>query len=102
MYSDFDEGFVRSLHERQLKIIQYLKKKAAQGGPKKAMGVALVIDDFIDMPSVVRKANGILSSIAIRGRHGNLTCIYLTQKYRALVAKQRFRAKAVFSLAGAP
>ena len=44
----------------------------------------MVIDDFIDMPSVVRKENGVLSSIAIRGRHGNVTCFYMTLKYRAL------------------
>ena len=32
----------------------------------------------------MRKANGVLSSIAIRGRHGFVTCFYMTQKYRAL------------------
>ena len=80
LFSEFDEGFLRELLDRQLKITQYLKAK----GAKKAMGVCVVIDDFIDMPSVVRKANGVLSSIAIRGRHGNVTCFYMTQKYRAL------------------
>ena len=80
LFSEFDEGFLRELLNRQLKITQHLKAK----GAKKAMGVCIVIDDFIDMPSVVRKANGVLSSIAIRGRHGNVTCFYMTQKYRAL------------------
>jgi hypothetical protein len=75
-----DEGFRRELLSRQLKITQHLKAK----GMKRAMGVCVVIDDFIHMPSVVRKANGVLSSIAIRGRHGNVTCFYMTQKYRAL------------------
>ena len=84
MFSEFDEGFLRDLLNRQLKITQHLKQRAANGGPKKAMGVCVVIDDFIDMPSVVRKANGVLSSIAIRGRHGFVTCFYMTQKYRAL------------------
>ena len=79
LFSEF-EGFLRELLNRQLKITQHLKAK----GAKKAMGVCVVIDDFIDMPSVVRKANGVLSSIAIRGRHGNVTCFYMTQKYRAL------------------
>lgn len=80
LFSEFDEGFLRELLNRQLKITQHLKAK----GANKAMGVCIVIDDFIDMPSVVRKANGVLSSIAIRGRHGNVTCFYMTQKYRAL------------------
>ena len=84
LFSEFDEGFLRDLLNRQLKITKLLKQRAANGGPKKAMGVAIVIGDFIDMPSVVRKANGVLSSIAIRGRHGNVTCFYMTQKYRAL------------------
>ena len=75
---------MRDLLNRKLKITQHLKQRAANGGPKKAMGVCVVVDDFIDMPSVVRKANGVLSSIAIRGRHGFVTCFYMTQKYRAL------------------
>ena len=75
---------MRDLLNRQLNITQHLKQRAANGGPKKAMGVCVVVDDFIDMPSVVRKANGVLSSIAIRGRHGFVTCFYMTQKYRAL------------------
>ena len=66
LISEFDEGFLRELLNRHLKITQHLKQRAANGGPKKAMGVCVVIDDFIDMPSVVRKANGVLSSIAIR------------------------------------
>ena len=65
-------------------------------GRQKAMGVCVVIDDFMDMPSIVRKANGILSSIAIRGRHGFLTCIYLTQKYRALGPEIRTNMNALF------
>jgi hypothetical protein len=89
LFSEFDEGFLRDLLNRQLKITQHLKQRAANGGPKKAMGVAVVIDDFIDMPSVVRKANGVLSSIAIRGRHANVTCFYMTQKYRALGTELR-------------
>ena len=84
MFSEFDKGFLRDLLNRQLKITQHLKQRAANGGPKKAMGVCVAVDDFIDMPSVVRKANGVLSSIAIRGRHGFVTCFYMTQKYRAL------------------
>ena len=82
--------------KRQLKITQHLKQKAANGGPKKAMGICVVIDDFIDMPSVVRKANGVLSSIAIRGRHANVTCIYCTQKYRALGTEIRTNFNAIF------
>ena len=95
LYSEFDEGFLRELLTRQLKITQHLKKKAADGGSKKAMGVCVVIDDFIDMPSVVRKADGILSSIAIRGRHGHVTCIYLTQKYRGLGTEIRTNMNAL-------
>ena len=93
LFSAFDEGFLRDLLNRQLKITQHLKQRAANGGPKKAIGVAVVIDDFIDMPSVVRKANGVLSSIAIRGRHGNVTCFYMAQKYRALGTKIRTNFK---------
>ena len=96
LFSEFDEGFLRDLLTRQLRITQHLKKRAEHGGPKKAMGACVVIDDFIDMPSVVRKANGILSSIAIRGRHGFVTCFYLTQKYRALGPEIRTNANALF------
>ncbi len=95
LFSEFDEEFLRGVLTRQLKITQYLKKRAEKGGSKKAMGVCIVIDDFIDMPSVVRKANGILSSIAIRGRHGFVTCIYLTQKYRGLGTEIRTQMNAL-------
>ena len=91
LFSEFDEGFLRELLNRQLKITQHLKAK----GAKKAMGVCVVIDDFIDMPSVVRKANGVLSSIAIRGRNGNVTCFYMTQKYRALGTEIRTNLNAL-------
>ena len=96
VYNEFDEGFIRELLDRQLKITQHLKKKASEGGPKKAMGLALIIDDFADSPQVVRKANGVLSSIAIRGRHGHITCMYLTQKYRALGTEIRTQINALF------
>jgi len=95
LYSEFDEEFLRNLLEKQLKITAHLKKKAENGGSNNAMGICVVIDDFIDMPSVVRKANGVLSSIAIRGRHGFLTCIYLTQKYRALAPEIRVNMNAL-------
>ena len=67
LFSEFDEGFLRDLLNRQLKITQHLKQRAANGGPKKAMGVCVVIDNFIDMPSVVRKANGVYLTLLYVG-----------------------------------
>jgi hypothetical protein len=99
LYSEFDEKFLRNLLERQLKITQLLKKRSEKGGSKRAMGVCVIIDDFLDMPTVVRKANGILSTYAIRGRHANVTCIYVTQKYRGLGTEIRVNQNALMYFA---
>ena len=96
IFNTFDEEFLRELLDRQIKITEHLKKKAVDGRPKKAMGVCVIVDDFVDNPQVVRKTNGVLSSIAIRGRHGHITCMYLTQKYRALGTEIRTQMNALF------
>ena len=65
-----------------------------------------MIDDFADMPSVMRKAGGILNTLFIRGRHANVSVFVLTQKYRAISLEIRlnmnslcfFRQRSKFDL----
>ena len=106
LFSGFDEGFSRGLLNRQLRSTQYLKQRGAHGGPKQTMGVCMVIDAFIEMPPVLRKANGCLSSIATRRQRGSATCFHMTQKYEAqgteirtiLDALMQFRQRSRFDL----
>jgi hypothetical protein len=90
IYDEFDEEMLRGLLARQLKLTEYLKEHKA----KKGYGVCIVIDDFADMPSVVR--GGLLSSLFIRGRHANISTFVLTQRYRALDPSIRINATALF------
>jgi hypothetical protein len=96
VYDTFDEDFVTSLLERQLRVAQFLKENKS----KRAFGIAIICDDFADDPQTVRKAGGILSSLFSRGRHGNVSTIILTQTYRALSPMIRTNATmlAVFRL----
>jgi hypothetical protein len=90
IYDEFDEVFLKGLLARQLKLTEYLKEHKA----KKGYGVCIVIDDFADMPSVVR--GGLLSSLFIRGRHANISTFVLTQRYRALDPAIRINATALY------
>jgi hypothetical protein len=81
---------LKGLLARQLKLTAYLKDHKA----KKGYSVCVVIDDFADMPSVVR--GGLLSTLYIRGRHANISTFVLTQKYRALEPILRINATALF------
>jgi hypothetical protein len=90
IYDEFDEELLKGLLARQLKLTAYLKDHKA----KKGYSVCVVIDDFADMPSVVR--GGLLSTLYIRGRHANISTFVLTQKYRALEPILRINATALF------
>ena len=108
LYDTFDEGFIRDHLEQQLAVTQYIKKQAEKKGKRTAKGfqTCLVIDDFADMPSVMRKAGGILNTLFIRGRHANVSVFVLTQKYRAISPEIRlnmnslcfFRQRSKFDL----
>jgi hypothetical protein len=90
IYDEFDEEMLRGLLARQLKLTAYLKDNKA----KRGYSIAIIIDDFADMPSVVR--GGLLSSLFIRGRHANISTFVLTQRYRALDPAIRINATALF------
>jgi hypothetical protein len=93
VYDTFDEGWLRDLLARQTKVTAYLKSQKA---PRGVWGVCVVIDDFADDPSVVRRAGGILNSFFVRGRHANISTFLLTQKLRALDNMIRINATAFF------
>ena len=108
LFDTFDEGFIRDHLEQQLAVTQYIKKQAEKKGKRTAKGFqsCIVIDDFADMPSVMRKAGGILNTLFIRGRHANVSVFVLTQKYRAISPEIRlnmnslcfFRQRSKFDL----
>ena len=78
-------------------MTQYIKKHAEKHGKRTAAGFqcCIVIDDFADMPSVMRKAGGILNTLFIRGRHANVSVFVLTQKYRAISPEIRLNMNAL-------
>ena len=98
LFDQFDHEMLREHLNEQIEIVQYVKKQAAKKGKRTTAGfqTCLIIDDFADMPNVMRRAGGILNSLAIRGRHANISLFILTQKYRALSPEIRLNANAVF------
>ena len=98
LYDEFDHEMLREHLAEQLELIQFVKKRAAKRGKRTAEGfqTCVIVDDFADMPSVMRKAGGVLNSLAIRGRHANISLFILTQKYRALAPELRLNANAIF------
>jgi hypothetical protein len=90
IYDEFDEEMLRGLLARQLKLTEYLKEHKA----KKGYSIAIIIDDFADVPAVVR--GGLLSSLFVRGRHANISTFVLSQKYRALESIIRINCTALF------
>jgi hypothetical protein len=90
IYDEFDEELLKGLLARQLKLTAHLKDNKA----KKGYSVCVCVDDFADMPSVVR--GGLLSTLYIRGRHANISTFVLTQRYRALDPTIRINATALF------
>ena len=97
LFDTFDEEFLRNHLEEQLTMAQYTKKRAEKQGKRTAPGfqTAVVVDDFADMPGVMRKAGGILASLFIRGRHANVSVFVLTQKYRAISPEIRLNMNAL-------
>ena len=97
LYGTFDEEFLREHLEEQLAVAQYVKKQAERHGKRTAQGfqTCIVVDDFADMPGVMRKAGGILASLFIRGRHANVSVFVLTQKYRAISPEIRLNMNAL-------
>ena len=98
LYDTFDHELLRKHLDEQLAVVEYVKKQAARKGKRTAKGFQTcdIVDDFADMPSVMRKAGGVLNSLAIRGRHANVSLFVLTQKYRALAPELRRNANAIF------
>ena len=97
LYDSFDEEFLREHLEEQLQMTQHMKKRAEKQGKRTAAGfqTCIVIDDFADMPSVMRKAGGILATLFIRGRHANISVFVLTQKYKAISPEIRLNMNAL-------
>lgn len=97
LYSEFDEEMLREHLEEQLQLVRFVKREAAKEGKRTAKGfqTCVVVDDFADSPAVMRRAGGILESLAIRGRHANISLFILTQKYRALSPQIRLNANSI-------
>ena len=79
LYDTFDEGFICDTLEQQLAVTQHMKKQAEKQGKRTARGfqTRIGVHDFIDMPSVVRKAGGILATLFLRCRHANVNVFVL-------------------------
>ena len=87
LYSEFPTEVLEEHLEEQLKLVAYMKRQAKKEKKKIIRGYqsCIVVDDFADDVSVMRgKAGQILQTLAVRGRHANISLFLLVQKIRTV------------------
>ena len=95
-HSEWDEGALRDIMERQREKIKHLKDAKTK---KNLPQVLTIIDDFADQ-GFMHNASNILTTLFIRGRHFGSSCWLSSQKLTAVaqVARVNFRFLCVWRL----
>lgn len=96
-HSEWDEGALRDIMERQREKIKKLKDAKTK---KPLPQVLTIIDDFADRYDIMHNASNILTTLFIRGRHFGSSCWLSSQKLTAIasVARVNFRFLLVWRL----
>jgi hypothetical protein len=80
-FHEYEPQVLAEIIDKQERITMHLKKK----GATKMFNIAVILDDWADMPEVYRGKHGrLLQTLAISGRHRYISTWYSTQAYRLL------------------
>ena len=98
-FSEWDEGALRSILDKQRDEIRELKKAKT---PKSLPQVLIILDDMADT-GVMHHATGILTTLMIRGRHFGCSTWISSHKFTALstVARVNLQAMLIWRLRNA-
>ena len=90
----WDEEKLSEILETQRKVVEFQKKEKSS---KTIYGIAVIVDDFADTPSVMssRAGGSILNRLLCRGRHSLVSTFILSQKLRAFGSLLRVNAQAL-------
>ena len=90
----WDEEKLSEILETQRKVVEFQKKEKSS---KTIYGIAVIVDDFADAPSVMssRAGGSILNRLLCRGRHSLVSTFILSQKLRAFGSLLRVNAQAL-------
>ena len=92
-FDDWDGQRVQEIVSTAFAVTKYHK----DNGHKKGHAILLVIDDFADRPDILHAAGGsILNSLAIRGRHANISFWCASQRPTLLSTVLRTQATSLF------
>jgi Cdc6-like AAA superfamily ATPase len=90
-FDTWDEDALHEIIQTQKSIVQYQKKEKST---RRLYGIALVVDDFADSPSVMssRAGGSVLNELLVRGRHSQISTYILSQRLRAMGSLLRVNA----------
>jgi hypothetical protein len=79
LYDEFDEEEVQKIIRRHHRITKICKENERS----RLFGALIIVDDFADNSRVMRGSTSLVE-LFVRGRHGGLSCLVATQRYRVL------------------
>ena len=91
-YEEFDSAAIRQLMEDQKKTNAYLRKI----GAKRLISACLVIDDFGERADLVKAHSSIINSVFSRGRHLQISCFLLLQRFRMAGPTLRYNSMCLY------
>lgn len=91
-HEEFDGESVRKLMEEQRKSNAYLRKI----GAKRLLSACVVIDDFGERADLMKAHGSVINSLFTRGRHVQISCFLLLQRFRLANPTIRYNAHAIY------
>ena len=92
-FDDWDGKKVQALVDEAFAVTRYHK----DNGHKKGHAILIIVDDFADRPDILHAAGGsILNTLAIRGRHANISFWVASQRPTLLSTVLRTQATSLF------
>ena len=92
-FDEWDAKKVQEIVDTAFAVTKYHK----DNGHKKGHAILIIVDDFADRPDILHAAGGsILNSLAIRGRHANISFWVASQRPTLLSTVLRTQATSLF------
>ena len=79
-YDSYSPEDMSKVIDTQFRVVEYMKNQKY----KQIYSICIIVDDFADTPTFVRNQNSLLTSLFIKGRHGYISTLVSTQKFRCL------------------
>ena len=93
-FDEWDGKKVQEIVSTAFAVTKYHK----DNGHKKGHAILIIVDDFADRPDILHSAGGsILISLAIRGRHANISFWVASQRPTLLSTVLRTQATSLFA-----